>query len=94
MERQNDSIVIYSTVWCPDCRRAKEFLNKHQVPYQNVNIEEDLQALAFVEQVNGGMHVVPTIAFPDGTILAEPSNLQLATKLGLRRAQPAQPALA
>ncbi len=87
--RGQDSIVIYTTMWCPDCRHAKEFLNKNHVPFVNVNIEEDMQALSFVERVNGGMHIVPTIVFPDGTVLAEPSNAQLADKLGLGRTQPA-----
>jgi thioredoxin reductase (NADPH) len=87
MEKSN-SIIVYSTVWCPDCKRAKHFLGEQRVSYVNVDIERDAEAMAFVEQVNHGRRVIPTIVFPDGSILAEPTNAQLAAKLGLQtRAQ-------
>jgi thioredoxin reductase (NADPH) len=76
-------IIVYSTVWCPDCKRAKQFFGEQRVAYQNVDIEQDEKALAFVEKINEGMRIIPTIVFPDGEILVEPSNAQLAEKLGL-----------
>jgi len=76
-------VMVYSTVWCPDCKRAKQCLGEQRVAYTNVDIEQDSKALAFVEKVNAGMRIVPTIIFPDGEILVEPSNAQLAQKLGL-----------
>jgi thioredoxin reductase (NADPH) len=88
-ERQSPTtITVYSTVWCPDCKRTKKFLGEQRVPYENIDIEQEPSAMAFVEQVNHGMHIIPTVVFPDGTILTEPSNAQLADKLGLNtRAQ-------
>jgi len=81
-------IMVYSAVWCPDCKRAKQFFGEQRVPYTNIDIEQDEQAVAFVEQVNHGMRSIPTIIFPDGEILVEPSNAALAKKLGLQtRAQ-------
>jgi thioredoxin reductase (NADPH) len=81
-------ILVYSTNWCSDCKRAKKFFGEQRLPYVNIDIEEDAEAMAFVEQVNHGKRIVPTIIFPDGSILVEPSNAQLADKLGLRtRAQ-------
>jgi thioredoxin reductase (NADPH) len=81
-------IIVYSAVWCPDCKRAKQFFGEQRVPYTNVDIEQDERAVAFVEQVNNGMRSIPTIIFPDGEILVEPSNAALAKKLGLQtRAQ-------
>jgi len=77
-----DLILVYGTTWCPDCVRAKHFLDRQHIPYQWINIEDDPQAIAYVEQVNGGMRRVPTILFPDGSILVEPSNAELAKKLG------------
>lgn len=77
-------IVVYSTVWCPDCKRAKKFFGEQRVPYINVDIEQDAEAMAFVEKVNNGKHIIPTIVFPDGSMLVEPSNAQLAEKLGLQ----------
>ncbi len=79
-----DSIVVYSTVWCPDCKRAKRFFGEQRVPYVNIDIEQDPAAMAFVQQINHGKRIIPTIVFPDGSILVEPSNAELAAKLGLQ----------
>jgi len=79
-----EQIVVYSTVWCPDCKRAKQFFGEQRVPYLNIDIEQESAAMAFVEQVNHGKRVIPTIVFPDGSILVEPSNAELAAKLGLQ----------
>jgi len=76
-------IMVYSTVWCPDCKRAKQFFGEQRVAYTNVDIEQDKKAMAFVEEVNNGMRIIPTIIFPDGEILVEPTNAQLAEKLSL-----------
>jgi thioredoxin reductase (NADPH) len=78
-------IKMYGALWCPDCRRAKQFLNEHRVSYEWLDIEKDLQAQAYVQQVNNGKQIIPTILFPDGSILVEPTNAELADKLGLRR---------
>ena len=77
-------ITMYSTGWCPDCRRAKKFFAENQVQYMDVDIEDISDGTPFVKNLNNGMRVVPTIIFPDGDILAEPSNAQLAEKLGLQ----------
>jgi mycoredoxin len=74
---QEDTIIVYGTTWCPDCWRAKKFLESRGIPYRWVNVEEEAQAGAYVEQVNGGQRRVPTIVFPDGSILVEPSNAEL-----------------
>ncbi|MGQ9613741.1 MAG: mycoredoxin [Chloroflexus sp.] len=75
------SIVVYGTNWCPDCRRAQRVLDQHSVPYTYINIEHDPAAAEFVIKVNNGNQSVPTIVFPDGSILVEPSNHLLQTKL-------------
>ncbi|MCA9865160.1 MAG: FAD-dependent oxidoreductase [Anaerolineales bacterium] len=84
MTQDNNQIVVYSTVWCPDCKRAKRFLGDQRIPYVNIDIEHDPAAMAYVERVNNGMRSIPTIIFPDGDILVEPSNARLAEKLGLQ----------
>jgi thioredoxin reductase (NADPH) len=85
---KSETIVVYSTIWCPDCKQAKKFFGEQRIPYINIDIEQDAEAMAFVEQINQGKRIVPTIVFPDGEVLVEPSNAQLASKLGLRtRAQ-------
>lgn len=32
-------ITLYTAFWCPDCRVAKRFLDQHQIPYQEIDIE-------------------------------------------------------
>lgn len=79
-----EEIVVYSTVWCPDCKRAKKFFSDHRIQYKNIDIEKDAEAMAFVEKVNNGNRTIPTILFPDGSKLVEPSNAELAEKLGIK----------
>jgi len=76
-----DTIKVYGTVWCPDCHRAKRVLDREQVTYQFINIDQDQTARSFVEQVNQGMRSVPTIVFPDGSILVEPRDDTLSAHL-------------
>ena len=77
-------ITIYGAYWCPDCRRAKKFLGEQFVPYRWVDIEQDKESEAFVLQKNNGKRIIPTIVFEDGSFLVEPSNAELAKKLGLK----------
>ena len=73
-------IKVYATTWCGDCRFAKRWLDSHGIAYDYINIEEDENAAAYVRQVNGGSQTVPTIIFPDGSILVEPNARDLAAK--------------
>ena len=79
--RDPNLIVYYGVTWCPDCSRAKHVLKKSNVEFLDINIDQDEQGADFVKEVNGGNRSVPTIIFPDGTILVEPSNKELSTKL-------------
>jgi mycoredoxin len=76
-------IIVYGTTWCGDSRRARRILDENQIPYLWVDIDNDSEGRKFVEQVNKGYRSVPTIVFPDGTILVEPSSSELKEKLGL-----------
>src|SRR3954463_8628628 len=77
-------ITLYGTNWCGDCKRAKQFFGEQRVHYDFVDIEDDADAMAYVEEVNDGKQVIPVIKFDDGSLLVEPSNAELAEKLGLR----------
>jgi glutaredoxin-like protein len=81
MEQERTTIMVYGTTWCPDCVRAKRVLDQHQVRYEWIDIAQHTNAAAYVERANGGMRRVPTIVFPDGSILVEPSNAELARRL-------------
>ena len=74
-------IKFYGTTWCGDCRRAKAIFAEMQVPYVWIDIDQNPQAAAFVKQINRGLRRVPTIIFPDGTILVEPDSKSLRAKL-------------
>ncbi len=78
-------LVVYGATWCPDCRRAKAFLTTHRVPFTWVDLEEHPELTAEVEARNDGKRIIPTIVFPDGSHLAEPSNDELADRIGLTR---------
>lgn len=77
-------VVIIGADWCVDCRRARQFLDQHKVPYQWIDIDMDKQAEQIVLEVNQGFRSIPTILFEDGSTLVEPSNSTLAAKFGLR----------
>jgi glutaredoxin-like protein len=78
-----NSILIYGANWCGDCRRARRFLERHQIPFEWINIDKDREAEKIVLQTNHGMRSIPTIFFGDGSILVEPSNAELAHKLDI-----------
>src|SRR5450755_3792747 len=77
-----NNIKLYGTNWCSDCKRSKKFLGEQRVRYEFINIEEDQEGQAFVQKVQNGGLSIPTIVFDDGSVLVEPSNADLATKLG------------
>ena len=76
---------MYGTTTCVDCYRSKQYLDTHDVAYEFINIETEPEAIALVERLNNGMRIVPTIIFDDGSMLAEPSNDELAKKLLLNK---------
>ena len=79
-----DQLTVYGAPWCPDCHRSREFLDEQRVRYTWVDIDADPDGLRFVEELQDGGRTIPTIVFPDGSHLLEPSNAELAAKLGLQ----------
>ncbi len=77
----NETITIYGAPWCGDCRRALRVLDQHQANCHYVDIETDDTARNYIERINKGYQSVPTILFPDGSILVEPSSASLSEKL-------------
>ncbi|MFL5807399.1 MAG: FAD-dependent oxidoreductase [Roseiflexaceae bacterium] len=77
-------LTVYGAPWCGDCKRAKKFLGEQRIHYQWVDVEQDPNGLALVERANQGKRIIPTIVFEDGDILVEPSNAELAARLGLQ----------
>jgi mycoredoxin len=56
-----EPVTMYTTQWCPDCRRAKSFLKERGVAFREVNIDEDESAEEIVIRANDGKRVVPTL---------------------------------
>jgi glutaredoxin len=83
MSAEDKKLVVHGAAWCPDAIRSKLFLDQYQVPYEWHDIDDEQSSEDFVRKTNGGHIAIPTIVFPDGSILVEPSNLELAGKLGL-----------
>jgi mycoredoxin len=79
----SEAIILYGTRWCGDTRRARRILDDNDIPYEWVDIDQDIDGRRYVEKVNRGFRSVPTILFPDGSIMVEPSNEQLRNKLEL-----------
>ena len=78
-------IVVYGTSWCPHTARAKTCLVQCGAAYTWCDIEEDPAGCAYVEEINGGNRSVPTIRFPDGSVLVEPTNAELENKVRAMR---------
>ena len=78
-------IKVFGASWCPDCRRAKQFLGDQRVAFEWHDVEQEPEGLEIVREHNNGNNVIPTIIFPDGTSLSEPSNEELANRIGLDR---------
>jgi glutaredoxin-like protein len=83
MSETEKIIVMYGTNWCYETRRARQVFDQNQIAYQWIDIDRDLEARKYVESVNNGYRSVPTIVFPDGSILVEPSIAELNRKLGI-----------
>ena len=81
-ESNSTSVTVYVTSWCGDCRRTLAYLDAQHIAYVTVDIERDPAAMTLVKKINHGNRSVPTIVFPDGTYLVEPTTAQLARKLG------------
>jgi mycoredoxin len=74
-------ITVYATSWCGDCRLAKAVLDEGGAEYRWIDIDRDPAAAEVVLRVNGGFRSVPTIIFPDGRVLVEPSRDELEQAL-------------
>jgi mycoredoxin len=78
-----NSITMYTTPWCGYCRRLKGQLERAGIAYTEVDIEQRPDAAELVAKVNNGNQTVPTVVFPDGSALTNPSIAQVSDRLGV-----------
>jgi mycoredoxin len=81
VELTGKEFVMFSTEWCGYCKRLKNQLGEIGITFREINVEEEPDSAEFVEQVNGGNRVVPTLLFSDGTALTNPSAIAVKEKL-------------
>ena len=74
-------LTMYTTQWCAFCRRLKSQLARDGITMTEVDIERDPAAAKYVMNVNGGNQTVPTIVFPDGSVLVNPSAVQVKKRM-------------
>ncbi len=76
-----EKIKMYGTPFCGDTIRAKKVFEEYEIEYEWININKDQEAEELVKEINKGFRSVPTIIFPDESILVEPSKQTLVDKL-------------
>ena len=75
------NVTMYSTPWCGYCHRLKGQMEREGIEFAVVDIEQDPAAADYVMSVNGGNQTVPTLLFPDGSALTNPSLAQVKAQL-------------
>lgn len=76
-----EKIKVYGTRWCGDTKRALRIMDERKIDYEWIDIDQDKDGETLVKATNQGNRSVPTIFFPDDSILVEPRNQELIDKL-------------
>lgn len=82
-------LVVYGTGWCPDVRGSRALLDQAGIAYTYVDLDEDETATELVRQLQRGQRRVPTLLWPDGSFLVEPTDGQLRAHLDTEGRKPA-----
>ena len=77
-------ILFYGNQYCGGVRRARLFLDQHKISYRFIDIDQDEEAAKHLESLARGYRSVPTLEWPDGSVLVEPSEMRLAEKVGVK----------
>ena len=77
------SITVFSAPWCPHCKRVKKFFAAHRVPYEQVDVDAQPEAIAQLQALQGGGQIIPTVVYGDGSHDVNPSDEDLAGRIGL-----------
>lgn len=83
MDEQKQEIVLFTSNYCGHARSVKRFLTQHGIPVQVVNVDGNPEARARLIALNKGYASVPTLLFPDGSKLTEPSLSRLRQHFGI-----------
>ncbi|GAA4970114.1 glutaredoxin family protein [Kineococcus glutinatus] len=80
-----EQLVVYGAGWCPDVRRSRALLDATGTTYRYVDVEQDAAATELMRRLQGGRRRIPTLVWPDGGHLVEPSDERLRAELAARR---------
>jgi glutaredoxin len=76
-----DQVLLFGADWCGDCRRTKTWLRRNDVPFTVIDTDVDPDARERAAEIAGGLQNIPVVLTPDGTVLVEPTSVELATTL-------------
>jgi glutaredoxin len=65
-ESAEPELIMYCTQWCPDCRRAREWLDRHNISYREADVSRDPEARERAASHNEGRLHTPTFELGDG----------------------------
>nr|WP_257746880.1 FAD-dependent oxidoreductase [Wenyingzhuangia fucanilytica] len=75
-------LTLFGADWCPDCRRAKSYLDDNNINYQFIDVDKHDWATEKVESINNGKRIIPTIILND-TPYTNPNNAKLKELLNI-----------
>ncbi|UCC53029.1 MAG: FAD-dependent oxidoreductase, partial [Anaerolineaceae bacterium] len=79
-----DGIRVAGTLWSPSSHRVKDFISRNRIPYQWLDIEVDSEAKAIVDEVHKEQRGLPVVFMPEGQVLVNPNNTELAQAIGMQ----------
>lgn len=78
---KKEAVVLYGRPACPGVPPARAILRRADTEFVYVDISRDVAGRQHVREINNGYESVPTIVFPDGSTLTEPSQAALKRRL-------------
>ena len=66
---ESNGLVMYCRSWCPDCARARKWLEDHDIPFTEIDVDENSTARSHAEGLNGGRLHTPTFKMGDGVCI-------------------------
>ena len=79
-----EGVRVIGNRWSPHSHQAKDFLARNQVPYEWLDIEVSEEGQKLVEYAQCDTLKLPLVLFADGSSLQQPTNIQIAEKIGLQ----------
>jgi glutaredoxin len=76
-------LIMYCNQWCPGCRRARVFLQQHNIKFVEIDIARNREAAAQIRRWNNGNETTPTFDVK-GKIITNFKQAELEEALGIK----------